>query len=354
MDAADAASAAILRRKTRDCQSRQGAVVHFTRFVYTARLQHDAGRSRIAGITSLSPRHRSIITLLFVMTLWGSTFVVTKSAIAELPPLTLAFARVAIGALVLLPFAWLRHRRSAETALPWRALAILGFVGVALYYVLFNLSMKYTSATQGALVQSCIPAMTALIAVLWFGERASRTRIVGIALSISGVLIVFSGAPEQSGQADHAGAAGTALLGNLLMFATVIAWGLYTSLAKRVAAFDPVVTTACITGIGALLLLPAALFELAGSGLPQLSINGWLSVLYLGVLASGAAYMLYNDALRHMDASEVGVYTNLIPVVGVITGLVVLHDPLTIRAVAGGIVVMAGVWITGSERRVSP
>lgn len=296
----------------------------------------------------MSPHRRSVITLLFVMTLWGSTFVVTKAAIVELPPLTLAFARVAIGALVLLPFAWLRHRRSVEPGLPWRALTVLGFVGVALYYVAFNISMQYTSATQGALVQSCIPAMTALIAVLWFGERASRTRIVGIALSVGGVLIVFSGTSDQ---ANHSVDASTALLGNLLMFLAVIAWGFYTSLAKRVAAFDPVVTTACITGIGAILLLPAMLFELAGSDLPQLSAKGWLSVLYLGTLASGAAYMLYNNALRHMDASEVGVYTNLIPIVGVIAGLIVLHDPLSIRAVVGGIIVMAGVWITGSQRR---
>jgi drug/metabolite transporter (DMT)-like permease len=296
----------------------------------------------------LSHRHRSIITLLFVMAIWGSTFVVTKAAIAELPPLTLAFARVAIGSLVLTPFAWLRYRRSASPGLPWRALAVLGLVGVALYYVAFNLSLQYTSATQGALVQSCIPAMTALIAVLWFGERASRTRILGIALSVVGVLIVFSG---NSDQTNHPGNASDVLLGNLLMFATAAAWGLYTSLAKRVAAFDPVVTTTCITGIGAVLLLPAALFELAGRELPAPSTSAWLSVLYLGALASGAAYMLYNNALRHMDASEVGVYTNLIPVVGVIAGLVLLHDPLSMRAVIGGLVVMAGVWITGSERR---
>lgn len=301
----------------------------------------------------MSPHHRSIVTLLFVMTLWGSTFVVTKAAIAELPPLTLAFARVAIGALVLLPFALLRYRRSATSGLPWRALIVLGILGVALYYTAFNLSMQYTTATQGALVQSCIPAMTALIAVLWFGERASRTRIAGITLSVIGVLIVLSGAAGRPDQPDHSAEVTTTLLGNLLMFSTVVAWGLYTSLAKRVAAFDPVVTTTCITGIGALLLLPAALFELAGRELPQLSINAWLSVAYLGALASGLAYMLYNNALRHMDASEVGVYTNLIPVVGVITGLVVLRDPLSLQAIAGGIVVMAGVWITGSEQRAA-
>ena len=74
----------------------------------------------------------------------------------------------------------------------------MGLIGVTLYYGLFNFSMRYTSASQGALVQSCIPAMTALVAVLWLREHASALRWFGIGLSIAGVLIVFSGGGRQS------------------------------------------------------------------------------------------------------------------------------------------------------------
>ncbi len=271
------------------------------------------------------------------MTIWGSTFVVTKEIITELPPFTLAFARVAIGALVLAPFAWMRYRRG--TKLPWGPLAALGLIGVAFYYLAFNVALTYTSAVQGALVQSSIPAVTALIAVLWLRERATLIRWLGIALSIGGVLIVFSGSAANGTNAT--------LLGNLLMFATVVAWGVYTSLAKRVAAFDAVVVTACITAIGAVMLAPIAAYELAGHGWPTLSGTGWAGLIYLGTMASGAAYMLYNDALKHMDASHVGAYTNLIPIVGVITGVVVLGETLTVKAIIGGVVVMIGVWIAG-------
>lgn len=295
---------------------------------------------------------RSVLMLLITMVIWGSTFVVTKEVIAEFPPFALAFARVAIGALVLLPFAVMRHRRAAPgQQLPWVAIIALAFIGVALYYAAFNSSLLYTSASQGALVQSCIPAMTALVAVLWLGERASATRWLGISLSIVGVLIVFSGASSQDEASNtHSGAQST-LIGNLLMLATVVCWGVYTSLAKRIAAFDPVVVTASITGIGALMLLPVAVMEIAAQGSPQSSTTGWLSVFYLGAIASGAAYMFYNAALRHVDASEAGAYTNLIPIVGVATGIVVLDEPLSMRAIVGGIVVMTGVWITG--KRVS-
>lgn len=292
---------------------------------------------------------RSVLLLLLTMMVWGSTFMVTKELIALWPPFTVAFVRVAVGSLVLLPFAWSRHRRGDR--LPWGTIWLMGLIGVALYYVLFNLAMLYVSASQGALVQASIPAMTALVAVLWLRERASPLRWLGIAMSVSGVLIVFSGGGADSGQAT--------LLGNFLMFASVVCWAIYTSLAKRMAGFDSLVISAAVTGTGAVLLLPLASYEitmayLADGGLPPLPLIGWVELLYLGGIASGLAYLLYNASLRHLDASEVGVYTNLIPIVGVLTGVVVLGEPLSARAIVGGLVVMFGVWMTSRAERPVP
>jgi drug/metabolite transporter (DMT)-like permease len=82
-----------------------------------------------------------------------------------------------------------------------------------------------------------------------------------------------------------------------------------------------------------------------------LSAGQWVEVLVLGAGASGLAYLLYNWALQELDASQAGVFANLIPVVGVLSGIVVLNEPLTVRAILGGLIVMGGVWITGSERQ---
>lgn len=283
------------------------------------------------------------------MTIWGSTFVVTKEVMSAFPPLLLAFIRVAIGSAFLLPLAVLRRRASPGAALPWKTLLAMAFIGVAFYYFTFNLSLLYISASQGALVQSSIPAMTALVAVLWLRERASARRVIGIVLSVAGVLIVFAGGAAGEGPGATVGGVDSLWLGNLLMFGAVVAWGIYTSQAKRVAAFDPIVVTAYITAMGAVMLLPGALHEVSSKPLPPITPLLVLKVLYLGAIASGVAYLLYNKALQDMDASQVGVFANLIPIVGVITG-VVLGDPLSAWSVAGGVVVMIGVWVTGSER----
>lgn len=289
--------------------------------------------------------------LLLAMLIWGSTFVVTKEVIGGLPPFALAFVRVALAAVVLLPLAQMRRRHqetevgvhvSQSSRLPWGAICAMGFIGVAAYYALFNLSLAYTSASQGALVQSCLPAMTALVAVVWLRERASLVRWIGIALSIAGVAIVFSGAP--------ASGAKSAVLGGLLMFATTILWGVYTALAKRTTQFDSISITTAMLAVGAVMLLPIAAVEIAGHGMPRLSLAGWLGVLYLGVVASGVAFILYNAALKHMDASLAGAYTNLIPIIGVIAGVIVLGEPLSARAILGGGIVFLGVWITSLQR----
>lgn len=290
----------------------------------------------------------SIVMLLITMVIWGSTFVVTKGVNDQVGPFTLAFVRVAIGAAVLLVCAFVRQARGGShspwSALPWGTMITMGLVGVVLYYAVFNYSLVYTSASQGALVQSCIPAMTALVAVVWLREHASVMRWAGIALSMVGVLIVFSGAAAQSGDAS--------LLGNVLMFVSTVLWGVYTSMAKRVANFDPLQVTAGIIGASVVTLLPLAGFEVAAEGVPSINLKGWLGMAYLGAGASGIGYMLYSAALKHIDASEAGVYTNLIPIVGVVTG-VMLGDPLSLRAILGGVVVLVGVWLTSRQPAAS-
>lgn len=286
----------------------------------------------------MSAHQRAILMLVITMVIWGSTFVVTKGVIAEVPPFTLAFLRVAIGAAALSVPAFLRRRALGEShSAPGPIVFIMSLVGVALYYGLFNGALLYTSASQAALVQSCIPAVTALVAAVWLRERASAVQWIGIALSILGVILIFSVQAEGGG---------TSAVGGLLMFATTVVWAVYTALGKQVAAADALDLTARMAAIGAALLLPIAALEIATRGLPRITASAWIGIVYLGAIASGVAYLFYNAALKHVTASEAGVYTNLIPIVGLLSGILVLGEPLSAHAMVGGCVVLVGVWLT--------
>jgi drug/metabolite transporter (DMT)-like permease len=286
-------------------------------------------------------RARSIALLVLVMVIWGSTYVVTKAGLDELPPMLFALLRFAVASACLLPLALFRGgARALPRPRPWGTLTLMGLAGVGVYYVTFNLGMAYTTASQASLVQSSLPAVTAAMAALWLGERVSRRRALGIGLAVAGVLlIVIRTAPDPG--------APSPLLGNALMVCTVLSWGVYTMLAKRTADVDPTVVVAAVTVIGTVLLIPAALVEAAVRGpAPAISAGGWARIVFLGAFASAATFVLYSRALRDLDASQVGTFINLVPLLGVVSGVVVLGETVTPLAFAGGALVLAGVWLS--------
>jgi drug/metabolite transporter (DMT)-like permease len=290
-------------------------------------------------------RRIAVLALVAVMVVWGSTFVVTKAAMRQFPPFTLAFLRFAIAAAVLAPLlrrgALAGLRRSVSAGRLW----FLAFAGIALFTAGFNFALVYGSAAQGALLYATIPAVVALCAVLFLKERLSKRRIVGIALSMAGAALIVA-----TGEA-RAGDAPAPLLGAALMLGTVVLWGAYTVVAKPIAAADQTAVTFVLSAIGALLLLPPSALEIAASGWPTATADGWLGVLYLAVFASAAAYALYNFALRELDASTVGAFTNIDPLVGVATAFLFLGETLSPVQVGGAVVVIGGMWLASTEPR---
>jgi drug/metabolite transporter (DMT)-like permease len=292
------------------------------------------------------PRRRALSTLLLVvvMLIWGSTYVVTKTGLGELPPTVFALLRFCVASVCLLPLALLRGGvKVLPRPRPWGTLTLMGLTGVGLYYVAFNLGMTFTNASQGSLVQSCLPAVTAGMAVLWLHEKVSGRRLLGIGLAVAGILLIVTRSPLD-------GTARAPLTGNALMLVTVISWGVYTMLAKRTAGLDSTVVVAFTTIIGTAMLVPAAIVEAAlRGGFPPISTAGWLRIVYLGSLPSAGCFVLYSRALRDLDASQVGTFINLVPLVGVVSGVLVLDETVTPLALLGGAMVLAGVWLSSRD-----
>ncbi len=277
------------------------------------------------------------------MIVWGSTFVVTKATVQEIPPLVLGALRFVLAAIVLVPIAMARGGlKTLPRPLPLGSLLMMGVIGIALFHSAFNLALVYGSASQGALVFALVPAAVAVAAVLWLQERLPRRRIAGIVLSMIGVAVVISGG-EASGQSPRP------VLGSVWMLAAVVAWAAYTIVAKRLADADQVVVIACTTVIGALVMMPPALWELRSSAWPAPSLHGWLGVLFLGVVASALGFVVYSRALRDLDASLVGVLANVDPIVGVLSAAVFLGEPLRAVQLGGGAVALGGMWLASSQ-----
>jgi drug/metabolite transporter (DMT)-like permease len=287
----------------------------------------------------IARRSYALAALIAVMIVWGSTFVITKAAVREIPPWTLAALRFLIALVVLVPFAIARGGLAClPRPLPIGALLAMGVTGISVFAVGFNLGLYYASASQGALIFALIPAAVAGAAVIALKERISRRRALGILLSVAGVGWVAVSGQQDTGSPNP-------LLGAVCMLSTVFAWAVYTVVAKKLADADQVVVLTVITAMGALILVPFAALELMQGPRPMPSLQAWVGTVYLGVVGSAVAYLVYNVTLRQLDASLVGALTNLDPIVGLITAVLFLGESLGGGQIAGGLIALIGMWL---------
>jgi drug/metabolite transporter (DMT)-like permease len=293
-------------------------------------------------VSTTALKRCAIGALLAVMVAWGSTYVITKSALEEIPPLLLAFLRFTIASAILLVLAQARGGpRRLPTPVPWASLALMGLTGITIFYLGFNLGLIYTSAADGALIQGAIPAATVGLSAALLGERLTRARAFGVALSVVGVGLILLAAGGPSTGSNR-------LLGDLLMLTTVAAWAVYTVLGRRLREAELLAVTAYSTAFGTLLLLPGAAYDLAvgpARSISAVSWGSWLAVLYLGIVCSALCYLFWNWSLQHLDASQAGNFINVIPVVGVASSAVVLGESIAAGQLLGGALVLVGVWL---------
>jgi drug/metabolite transporter (DMT)-like permease len=284
-------------------------------------------------------RTTAYLALVGAAVIWGSTFVVTELLLDQAEPFFIATARFGIALGVLWPVvAWRARKRTAGYFRP--AFLALGLLGVAGNFGLQNLGLVFTDAADAALIIALTPVAIALSAAIFLGERLPRRRLIGIAVSIGGVALITGGA---------GGAGSAALVGDVLIAASTLAWAGYTLLGKRLATTHDAgtITTAAISW-GVALLLPLALVEALVVSPPELTFDGVAALVYLGVAASAATFLLWSYALNAVGASVAGAFLNLIPVFGVAFALLA-GDSVTLIQLAGGAAVGFGVWLAVSQ-----
>lgn len=277
-----------------------------------------------------------VAALVAAMGIWGGTYVVTDAVLGAVGPFAILLFRFVIALAVLAPFAWRAGFRPRMVVQP--IYLLFGFTGMVLHLALENLGLQHTSPGSASLVIATAPAVTFVASVIFLKEKLTAVRSLGIALSVAGAALVT--------QADLATGGRGELLGNLLVFGGVLAWGIYAVQGKRLSTAVPgIVSTAASAGAATLLIAPIAITEMLVGQTPSFDAGSIAGILFLGAGANAAAFALWNISLKHVDASVAGSYINLVPVIGVILA-VTLGETMTATQWIGGGIVMAGVWLT--------
>lgn len=280
-------------------------------------------------------RATAVAALLVAMLLWGSVFVGTEQLLKDTGAFTLAAGRFAVGLAVLLPLAY-REGFRARLVFTRRYL-LFGLTGVFFSYGLQNLALQFTSASSAALIVAGMPAAIALMGVLFLRERLPLSRLVGIVVSVAGVVLVSS--TISPGGGHHV------LLGNALMVGSILAYGVYAAQGRALGTSQPAaLVTAASFGAGLLFLLPPAAGEVYLQGLPQIGAGQWLLLLYLGVGTTAATIFLWNYALRFIEAGGAGLYFNLVPVSGLVIAIIAGQSVAPVQLL-GGALAIAGLLV---------
>ena len=274
--------------------------------------------------------------------LWATIGPVARFAFqVGIAPLEVSFWRAAIGGGLFLAHAAARGKlHIARRDLP----AVGGFalLGVTIFYWSYFRAVELGGAALAAILLYTAPAWVALSALLWLGERLTAHKALAVALTLAGITLVALASGSPAGASTHTPAArGPAIAWGLL---SGVAYAAYYLFGKRYfARYDSTTLFAYALPIGALLLLPAVSFE------PK-SATTWLVLLFIAVVPTYGAYLLYSIGLARVEATRAATVATLEPVTAAVLAYVIWGEALRASGYLGAALVLAGVLLVATER----
>jgi len=292
------------------------------------------------------PWHLSPYLLLTLANLfWAGNWIIGRAFRGELPPIALSFWRWVVALLCLVPLSLPHLRRDwPQLRAAWRWLLLYGAVGTGGYNALTYGGLQYTTAINGALLNSFIPIMIVVMSWLMLGRRIGSREAGGILVSLVGVLVIVGhGEPRRLREL-------TVNVGDLWILTSVVAWSAYTLLLSKRPAAHPLAFLTAISVTGLIFLFPFYLWEMA-LGRHLVTTPGAIAgVVYTGVFPAFLGFILWNRGVAEVGAARAGLFMHLLPAFGILLSMIFLDEkPAAFHAIGIGLI-FTGIWL--NTRRV--
>ena len=285
--------------------------------------------------------------LVAAMFFWGGTWIAGRIIAREVSaPLGIAAIRFVVTAMVLAAALLLSGRMlpRLRSSREWGVVCGLGFFGIFLYGLCFFYGLQHITAGRGALVVALNPVVIVLAAWLFGHERMNRRKALGSAIALAGCLTVIgNGNPLALIQ-------GTVGVGEWLIIGCVLSWAAYTFIGRQATkTLSPLATTLYGSLVGAAFLGIAALVQ--GDMAPATwSGQVWAAMLFLAIFGTAIAYTWFTEAVHQLGAGHASIFINLVPVFAVLQAALLLDERLGLSVLVGGLLVIAGVWLTTQQK----
>lgn len=283
-------------------------------------------------------------TALLTIIIWGTTYVSTKVLLVDFQPVEILFFRFVMGLLALLVV--YPHRLKGTSKKQELVFVAAGFCGICLYYLLENIALTYTLASNVGVIISVAPFFTALLTqIVMRGEEKLRVNFfIGFGVAMAGIfLISFKGTKLELNP-----------VGDLLALLAAVVWACYSVLTKKISGYGypTILTTRRVFAYGIIFMLPALFLFDFDWNVGRFSNPVYLfNIIYLGLGASALCFVTWNFSVKVLGAIKTSVYIYMVPVITVVTSVFILHEKITLLAGIGTALTLAGLFL--SEMKVS-
>lgn len=290
--------------------------------------------------------HSPYLLLSLTAFFWSANWVIGRATVGQVPPVALAYWRWVLAVLFMLPFAWPHLKRDwPAIKRHWKVLAGLGVLGTGYHNLFSYLGLQYTTATNGVMLNSAIPVFIVTLGVVFFGQRIAALQLLGIAVSLAGVLTIL-------GRGDLALLAQFQLNGgDLILLASMVQWAFYTLALKwRPPGVSSLAFLCVCATVGVTAMTPAYAFDafVLGASI-QWSWPVVGALFYVGLFPSFIGYVFWNRGVEAVGPNISGLFVHLMPVFGSLLAWAFLGERLYLFHLAGIALILSGIWITSRK-----
>lgn len=260
----------------------------------------------------------------------------------ELTPETIISLRLILAVTLLLIIALIQKRDFSINLKSHSCIFLLAIIAVFHLWIQVT-GMKYTTASNTGWIIGTAPIFMALLGLAFFKEKLNTLKVTGIVIATIGLLLlVGKGNPTNIDLIKNRG--------DLLILSSSFTWGIYSMVNKKISLnYSPVMTILYLFIMMAIIIIPFTINETSINSVINLSSIGWIAILFLGLLCSGVAYVIWAYALREMESAKVGAYLYFEPFVTVIAAWVLLKEDITLFMILSGLIITFGVFLVNKD-----
>ena len=284
---------------------------------------------------------------LFAATLfWAGNFIVGKTAsINEIPPISLNFYRWFIAWLILLPFTYKELIRKKDYIFNNIGLfIILGITAVTIFNSALFYSLKFTQVISGVLMISTVPVMIIFISSLLNIEKTNISQIIGVGLSLTGVLFIITKADIDLLKNLNFNR------GDLVMVIAMLSWATYSALLKKKKyELSQISLLQVVISFGVVFLIPLYIIDMNMGNLIKLEKPFFLTLIYVVLFPGLASFFFWIKGVALIGANRAGIFLHLMPILGAVMAMIIFDEKIMFYHFLGAIFIVAG--ITFSNRK---